>query len=95
MRTRGNGSARQSKKQPMTVEERVEVAFEEGTPIDEAANEACREAIRQHKQSGQPMVVWRDGKTVLLPAEQVEAELNGGKGGNGRSVPKKRRAKKR
>jgi hypothetical protein len=78
----------------MSVDERVEIAFEEGTVIGEALNEACREAIRQHKQSGQPMVVWRDGKTVLVPAEQVEAELNGGKSRSGRRVSQKRRARK-
>jgi hypothetical protein len=79
----------------MSVDKRVEIAFEEGTVIDDALNEGCREAIREHKQSGQPMVVWRNGKTVLLPAEQVEAELNGGQSGSGPKVSRKRRARKR
>jgi hypothetical protein len=34
-----------------------------------------RAAIRQHRLAGVPMVIWRDGKVVHLPAEQFEKEL--------------------
>ena len=47
-------------------------AFEQGTPIDEALNEAVREAVRLHKRMGQPLAVWRDGKTVWISPEEVD-----------------------
>jgi hypothetical protein len=46
--------------------------FRERTPIDEAMAAAFREAVLQHKRAGQPLVVWRDGKTVLIPADEIE-----------------------
>jgi len=59
----------------LELERRIEEAFELGTPIDEAMNEAMREAVRQHKLMGQPLAVWRNGKTVWLSAEEFEEEL--------------------
>lgn len=50
----------------------IEQAFIKGTPIDEALNEAVQEAVRQHKQAGQPLAVWRDGRTVWVSAEEIE-----------------------
>ncbi|MCX7424064.1 MAG: hypothetical protein NTW96_00250 [Planctomycetia bacterium] len=52
----------------------IDAAFEQGTPIEEALNEAVREVVRHHKRMGLPLAVWRDGKTVWLSAEEVEAE---------------------
>jgi len=52
----------------------INEAFEQGTPIDDALNEAVRDAVRLHKRMGQPLAVWRDGKTVWLSAEEVERE---------------------
>jgi hypothetical protein len=52
----------------------ISAIFEQGTPIDEALNEAVREAVLLHKRMGQPLAVWRDGKTVWLSAEEVEAQ---------------------
>jgi len=46
--------------------------FREGTPIDEAMSAAVREAVLRHKQLGLPLVVWRDGKTVLIPPDEIE-----------------------
>ena len=46
--------------------------FREGTAIDEAMSAAVREAVLRHKQLGLPLVVWRDGKTVLIPPEEIE-----------------------
>ena len=95
MQRRGTQSPRRRKSKALDVNERVERAFKIGTPIDEAFDEACLEAIRLHKQAGQPMVVWRDGKTVLIPAEQVEAELNARKAAKKKpAAPRKRRTRK-
>ena len=95
MRKRGTELPGRRIRCKIDVNERVERAFETGTPIDEAFDEACLDAIRLHKQAGQPMVVWRDGKTVLIPAEEIEAELNAGKTARTKpAAPRKRRTRK-
>ena len=52
----------------------INQAFAHGTPIDEALNEAVRDAVRQHQRMGLPLAVWRNGKTVWLSPEEVEQE---------------------
>ncbi len=49
--------------------------FREGVQIDRALEAAAREAILRLKQLGQPIPVWRDGKTVLVAPEELEAAL--------------------
>jgi hypothetical protein len=44
--------------------------------VNQALDEAARDAVNVHIQSGLPMVDWQDGKVVLVPAEEVEARLN-------------------
>ena len=39
--------------------------------IEQAMREAAREAVLRHQQAGQPLVVWRDGKVVLVPAGEI------------------------
>jgi len=46
--------------------------FAEGKPIDAAMRKAAQEALRKHKQAGLPVVVWRDGRTVHVPPEQIK-----------------------
>ena len=46
-----------------------------GVPIEEitaALIEAGREARRRHKALGHPIIVWRDGKVVEVPPEEIE-----------------------
>ena len=45
--------------------------FEEGTLIDEALAQGAQEALRIHKQAGLPIVVWKNGETVWIPAEEI------------------------
>jgi hypothetical protein len=47
----------------------------EGTLIDKAIVLAARNAILEHKQKGQPLVIWRDGKTVLIPPEDLNPDI--------------------
>jgi hypothetical protein len=49
----------------------IDKLFEEGTAIDEAIAEAGRDARLKHKQLGVPLVVWRDGKVVEIPPEEI------------------------
>ena len=42
-----------------------------GNALDHAAQAAVREAILDHKRHGRPIAIWRDGKVVILPAEEI------------------------
>ena len=48
--------------------------FRERKPIDDALNAAVRDAVKRHRQQGQPLVVCRNGQTVLIPPEDVDDE---------------------
>ncbi len=46
-----------------------------GVPTDrimDALRQAAREAHQRHKALGHPIVIWRDGKVVLVPPEEIE-----------------------
>jgi hypothetical protein len=36
-----------------------------------ALKEAVADAIAEHKRMGRPIVVWRDGKVVTIPPEEI------------------------
>jgi hypothetical protein len=36
-----------------------------------ALKEAVAEAIAEHKRRGNPIAIWRDGKVVVIPAEEI------------------------
>ena len=40
--------------------------------VIEAIQLAGREAVARHKALGQSIVVWRDGKVVVVPPEEIE-----------------------
>jgi hypothetical protein len=46
----------------------------EGTLVDEAIRKATRDALLTHKKLGQPVVGWKDGQVVWIPADQIEVE---------------------
>ncbi len=46
--------------------------FRDGTLIDKALQEAAQEAKRTHQRLGLPAAVWRDGKVVWVPAEELD-----------------------
>ena len=52
----------------------IDQLFKAGKPIDDAINKATREAVKRHQQAQQPLVVWRDGKIVWLPAPPNELD---------------------
>jgi len=58
------------------LKQSISDVFREGTAIDRALEAAAREAIKRHRQSGQPIPVWRDGKTVMVTAEELEERLD-------------------
>jgi hypothetical protein len=38
---------------------------------EKALREAVAEAIAEHKLRGHPIVIWRDGKVVSIPPEEI------------------------
>jgi aminoglycoside phosphotransferase family enzyme len=39
---------------------------------EEALKKAVAKAIADHKRTGDPIVVWRDGKVARIPAHEIE-----------------------
>ena len=52
----------------------IQDAFKRGTPIDEAMNQAARDAVLAHKRAGVPLVVWRDGRVQLVSPDEFEED---------------------
>jgi hypothetical protein len=48
--------------------------FADGTAIQEALNRAVQAALWRHKQAGNPIAAWRDGKVVWIPPEEIPVE---------------------
>jgi hypothetical protein len=55
----------------LKVKKSIDEIFSEGTQIDEALRQAVKDALLKHKQAGNPVVVWRDGKMVWLKPEEI------------------------
>ena len=53
-------------------EKNIAKIFAEGKLIDKALRMAAREALLRHKQAGVPIVVWRRGKVVRIPADKIK-----------------------
>ncbi len=39
--------------------------------MENGVRRAVREALRDHKRAGRSIVIWRDGKVVELPPEEI------------------------
>lgn len=62
---------RTSKPHRLTDEQRRDM-FENGSHlIEEAVARGVALAIEDHRRAGNPIVVWRDGKIVWIPADQI------------------------
>lgn len=46
----------------------------QGEPVVAASRRAARSALVEHKRAGNPIASWRDGKVVIIPAEEIEVE---------------------
>ncbi len=59
----------------MTVKEehkdRISEAFADPEKITQALIKGVREALLKHKQAGNPVVVWKNGKIVWLKPEEI------------------------
>jgi hypothetical protein len=45
--------------------------FADGAVIDRALKQAVQEALLLHRQRGVPIVIWRDGRVVWVPADEI------------------------
>ena len=52
-------------------EKSIDEIFKEGSLIDKALKKAVQEALVRHKQAGNPIVIWRDGKIIWLKPEEI------------------------
>ena len=43
-----------------------------GIFAEEALKKAVADTIADHKRTGDPIVIWRDGNVVKIPADQIE-----------------------
>jgi hypothetical protein len=43
--------------------------------VDAAFRQAAQEVLRVAKQTGTPVIVWRDGRVCEIPCEMLEAAL--------------------
>ena len=53
----------------------IAAIFRDSALIKQALQAATREAIKQHRQAGLLMPVWRNGRTVFIAPEELEAAL--------------------
>lgn len=44
----------------------------DGERIEKLFQLAVREELRKHKCLGNPIAVWRDGKVVIIPPQEIE-----------------------
>jgi hypothetical protein len=54
---------------------RVGQIFADGHQIDEALRSAVREVIRKHRKHNAPVVIWRDGRTAWVPAQDLRTTV--------------------
>jgi hypothetical protein len=43
----------------------------DGAEVDRAMDRAFRSVVENHRRLGIPLVMWRDGRVVHVPAEEV------------------------
>ncbi len=41
---------------------------------EQALRQAVRKVIEEHRRTGQPIVVWRSGKVVRIPANRLSSQ---------------------
>lgn len=57
------------------VRDKISEIFENKEKITHALAHGVQEALLRHKQAGNPVVVWRDGKTVWLNPDDIVQDI--------------------
>ena len=45
--------------------------FDDTRQVTRRVQRAVREALLDHKRAGNPVAIWRDGKVVIVPPEEI------------------------
>ncbi len=53
---------------------RETVRVVQGDPVASALRRAVRAALLEHKRAGNPVASWKDGRVVIIPAEEIPVE---------------------
>jgi len=54
--------------------DKIAEAFSNPETITRALTQGVRDALLKHKQTGNPVVVWRNGKAVWLKPEEIPVQ---------------------
>jgi hypothetical protein len=54
--------------------DKITEAFTNPERITKALTQGVRNALLQHKQAGNPIIIWRDGKSIWIKAEDIPIE---------------------
>jgi hypothetical protein len=57
---------KQNRNKPVTL-------TSDGEKIDKVFQTAVKKALKRHKSAGNPIAIWRDGKVVILKADEINA----------------------
>ncbi len=57
---------------PDDIKPDPQVIFTTPGLVDAAMRKAAHQAVRRHKLLGESIAVWRDGKVVIVPPEEIE-----------------------
>jgi hypothetical protein len=52
----------------------IEELFKKGDPIDRALRKGVQDALRRHKQAGNPVCEERNGKIILVKPEDIDLD---------------------
>jgi hypothetical protein len=53
---------------------RRQINVVQGEPVVDALRRAARSALLEHKRAGNPVASWKDGRVVIIPAEEIPVE---------------------
>jgi hypothetical protein len=53
---------------------REPVRVVQGEPVAAALWRAVRDALLEHKRAGNPVASWKDGRVVIIPADEITVE---------------------
>ena len=53
----------------------IKAIFDDGRLIDQAMLKAAWEALRVHREAGQPLAIWRDGRVAWVSPDEFERGL--------------------
>lgn len=56
--------------------DKISLLLADREKISQALARGVREALLKHKQAGNPVATWRDGKVVWIPPEEILIEGN-------------------